>query len=461
MDVEAIPKRWPLVTPPLNRSGQVNTDGRLVNCYVELDPSDGQYWIQKRPGLVTTIPFGVGTGNGCYYWSQVDWSVFSGQLYKAGAAFRAVDSTSFYKWTDIQDTTPLLFLKNEAAAYYTDGTVSSQVTDPDYPNPTVPGVAFIDGYTCVMTPSGRIYNSDLNLPGSWGALNFLVAQTVPGLGKAIFKHLSYVVALKEFSTEFFYNAGNPSGSPLARLQGGIIPFGCVDGYSVAEIDGMQFWVSTNHSSSRQVVKLENMNISVVSTPPITRILESVTTFTSRAFGIKIAGHRFYCIGFSNTGVTLVYDIDQNIWYEWTATDGANRWPIVDSCNNVSGQILVQGQNTGAMYPLQPDYTTPADLGVMFPVDIYTQNWDMRVGRNKTLFKFRFVSDQQSAGILKVRCSDDDYKTWTNFRSVDLGSKNPMLTNCGTFYRRAYHLRMFSRTPMRIKCGDLNFKLGTA
>jgi len=57
-------------------------------------------------------------------------------------------------------------------------------------------------------------------------------------------------------------------------------------------------------------------------------------------------------------------------------------------------------------------------------------------------------------------SDDDYQTWSNFREVDLSKNRPMLTNCGTFRRRAYHFRHQSNTPLRIQAVELMIDLGT-
>jgi len=72
----------------------------------------------------------------------------------------------------------------------------------------------------------------------------------------------------------------------------------------------------------------------------------------------------------------------------------------------------------------------------------------------------FVGDQEVGSVLHVRCSDDDYKTWSNFRSVKLSDKHPRLINCGTFVRRAYHLRHWSDTPLRLQAVDVQYDLGT-
>ena len=65
-------------------------------------------------------------------------------------------------------------------------------------------------------------------------------------------------------------------------------------------------------------------------------------------------------------------------------------------------------------------------------------------------------------MLQVRKNDSDYALdkWSNFRLVDLSKKQPVLTNNGSFVRRAYNLRHQSATAFRIKAVELQLDLGT-
>jgi hypothetical protein len=72
---------------------------------------------------------------------------------------------------------------------------------------------------------------------------------------------------------------------------------------------------------------------------------------------------------------------------------------------------------------------------------------------------RFNGDQQAGSKLKVRSSDDDYKKYTNFRTVDLSIRRPVLDNCGAFYRRSWHLRHQSNTPFRLNAVALEMDVG--
>lgn len=86
---------------------------------------------------------------------------------------------------------------------------------------TVPGVVYLDGYFFVMDSNAVVHNSALNDPTSWDALDFITAAIEPGGGVAITKTQNYVIAMKEWSTEFFYDVGNATGSPLSPCSVGV------------------------------------------------------------------------------------------------------------------------------------------------------------------------------------------------------------------------------------------------
>ena len=60
---------------------------------------------------------------------------------------------------------------------------------------------------------------------------------------ALAKSQSYVIALKEWSTEFFYNNANSPGSPLEPVLSAFTLVGCASGESVAALDETIYWVS--------------------------------------------------------------------------------------------------------------------------------------------------------------------------------------------------------------------------
>jgi hypothetical protein len=183
---------------------------------------------------------------------------------------------------------------------------------------TVPGVVYLDGYFFVMDKNGVIYNCGLNAPLSWGALDFIAAAIEPGEGVAITKSQNYVVALKEWSTEFFYNAGNATGSPLSPVLSAFTLVGCASGQTVASLDETIYWVAKAKQRGPGVYRMKDLQQERVSTPDVDRILAADGMADCYSYGVKVAGHSFYVLGLRTVAVTLAYDATSNTWAQWTS-----------------------------------------------------------------------------------------------------------------------------------------------
>ena len=182
----------------------------------------------------------------------------------------------------------------------------------------------------------------------------------------------------------------------------------------------------------------------------------------------MGGHKFYLITNTVSNATVVYDIEQKLWYNWTDANG-NYFPTGYRTLGPAAQEWHQDLYTGYIYICDTDYVYTTDYPYNYPVntkpeivpvDIYTPNYDARVDRLKYLSQMRFNADQTPGSKLYVRCSQDDYRTWSNPRSVDLSKRRPILNDCGSFHRRALHLRHYANTGFRISSTDLQMSLGT-
>ena len=190
---------------------------------------------------------------------------------------------------------------------------------------TVPGIAYLNGYFVVMDEQGVLYNSALDDPENWNALEYTSALNEPGAGKAIAKSGNYIAAFKEWSTEFFYDAKNPVGSPLSPVENGFTLVGCASGESVANVDGALMWVAQSKKhKGRSVYAMRGIEQAKVSTPAVERILNADSLATVRAWGARIDGHPCYILTLVGSGVTLVLDASTGIWHEWsTLTIGSS------------------------------------------------------------------------------------------------------------------------------------------
>lgn len=453
------PQRLPLLVLTSNRGETATKDARLINGYVEV-LENKEIWVYKRPGLSPTGSFGGSNPGGIYNWKGDVYSIWGTTLYKNSTPISGTLDTSggTYTFSSTLGATPQLFLSNTKKGYVYDsvgGLVN--ITDVDFPTTLVPGSAYLDGTTYVMDPNANILGSGINAPTSWDPLNKLVAQIEPDGGVRLAKQLVYIIAFKQWSVEVFYDAGNPTGSPLGPVQGAKVNVGCRSAASVQDIEGTLLWIAQARDGGTSVWLMDNLKAIPVSTPAIERLLQQADYSTVYSWGIKVVGHKFYGITLVGSNLTLVYDLVSRVWYQWTDPSG-NYLALNTSTFSANQQPLVQSVGTGKIY--QFSLTTPNDDGTVFPMDLYTPNVDFGTRLKKYLKNLDIVADQAAGSTLFVRVSDDDYQTWSNFRQVDLGQMRPRLTDCGTFRRRAHHFRHFANTSLRIQAVEAWVDLGS-
>lgn len=464
----ALPPRLPLVVVTSNRDGTVTKDAKLVNCYIEITP-EGELDIYKRPGLASAGVIADGeVGRGVFFWDGAVYSIYGDVLYRDGVSVgTGLDETNgMYRFDTILGANPKLVLGNGKEAYtynVVDGlSATLHSINIEYPEETVKGFAYLNGPIYVTQPEAVVWGSEINSVdqvGDWSAINFIRAQIEPD--EAIFtsKQLVYVVVIKQWTVEYFFDAGNPTGSPLGPVQGMKVSYGCANGDSVQKINDVIFMLSSDQTASLQIASLDRGAITVVSTPSIDRLLETVNIETEvvHSWQLKLDGHSFYVITLKNINLTLAYDITQQLWFQWTDHEG-NYFPIVASGYDIEGRHILQHESNGRLYYCSNLYYT--DLNDPIIVDIVTPIFDGQTYRRKQLNIMKFVGDQVEGSMLKARFTANDYQNWSQWRDVNLGANTPMLVNCGTFKKRAYHFRHATNYPMRLRAVEVQYDIGT-
>lgn len=85
----------------------------------------------------------------------------------------------------------------------------------------------------------------------------------------------------------------------------------------------------------------------------------------------------------------------------------------------------------------------------------TDNFTSGTSLGKMVSGLRIRADQKSASSIRIRWSDDDYQTWSAWRSIDLSKKVPLLPGLqGTFSKRAYELEYSGSDPIRFSSLEL-------
>lgn len=458
----AQPPRVPLILEPENRDSSNLKDAKLVNGYMERDADTKEYHLYKRPGVVVSSEKSAATGLGSYNWDGDVYEIFGSVLYKNGVSHGTGLNTAggVYRFESTLGGTPKLVMGNGIKAYTTDGTTfEGEITDPDFPEPFLNGWAFLDGTLYVGTEDPALFGSEINDPLSWESDNVIIPQIEPDFGVAVAKQLVYVIFFKQWTSEVFYDQANEVGTPLGPVQGAKINWGCVSADSVQRLGDDLIWAGSTRESGVQIIMMSNLKAVPVSTPSIERLLIGADFSTVYSWGLQINGHRFYVLTVVEENLTLVYDLRERMWSQWADTNG-DYLPYV-SCTFTAGRVpILQHESNGKTYIMDSGYVN--DAGALVSVDLYTPNFDGGTRRVKQMTALEFIADQVPGSILQIRSNDDDYLAdkWTNFREVDLGQRRPILTNCGTFSRRAHHLRHRCNTALRIMALEPQLDIGT-
>lgn len=329
--------------------------------------------------------------------------------------------------------------------------------------PFAPGAVYLDTYIFVGTVAGRIYNCNVGAPMIWDALSYLTAESEPDNLVGIGKHLNYIIGYGEYSTEFFYDAGNPTGSPLLVAQPFKLELGAANGDSIVSFDQSCVYVGTSLTTGPVVYFLDGTTPSKISTNYIDRILQVSNLNKCTAYAFKHNGHTFYVLTLHESNLTLVFDLIEKTWNQWT------QWSP-DPTTGVYGENYFRG--TRAVGYNLNTYVLDDDSGVLSEltsasysdgtVPIYyravTDIMDSGTTKRKFYERLEIVGDKVP-GTMKVRHSGDDYKTWSTYRSVDLNKVRPQLYILGADRRRAWEFLCTDAVPLRLDAAEIDFKIG--
>jgi hypothetical protein len=211
----------------------------------------------------------------------------------------------------------------------------------NYPVLTVRGIVYLEGTYYVMTPQGSIYGSNINDPLSWSALNVIQCQSEPDGGVGLIRQLNLIVAFNAYSTEFFYNAGNPTGSPLLPYESAFVEVGCASADSIASTENTVFFLGVTKQKGRSLYMFNGTNPQPMSNAYIDRIFNTDDLVGVSSFVVRIAGHTFYIIYLPSSNVTLAFDSTSGEWAVWSVML-PDDVIVPDSIVWSNGQLTIEG-----------------------------------------------------------------------------------------------------------------------
>jgi hypothetical protein len=467
--------RIPLSGSPTNRGSAFEYDQRFVNCFPELivNPlTQGEkIFLLKRDGTSSVVqPSGaVGEGRGIYSWNSKLYTVVGDKLYSTtGAGVSTAiktlaTSTGAVGFTEFSAANDFLILLDGTDGYYVSTTdLVTKITDVEFPTPHLPYPVFLDGYLFVQKTTGEIFNSDVGDVASWAATSFISPESYPDGAVAICRQNNLLVSVGVWSVEYFYDAANPvPGSPLGRNTQSTSQFGCASGLSIAQEEATLLFVAASATGEKFVVQIEGTKEVQVSTEAVNRVLVGEGSNISDCWGYltRQKGHLLYVLNLPYQGRTLVYDLRMKMWHEWEWFDGTtdSLFPMAD-VTEFQDQAYFIHQADGYIYKALP--TVYKDSSNVIRVLIQTSRYDGDTSKIKFMDRLEVVGDwQPTSSPLTVYWSDDDYKTWTNERTLDL-SKRAYAYRMGSFRRRAFRFYHEANTALRLSELEFELRVGT-
>ena len=471
-------ERIPLTQPIESRTGSFAKDSYSSNCFFET--RDQKRELIKRPGLiaakqiVSVTPPAYTPSQGLAAFNNKLIAVINNKVYQInpsssyavsllGTTSSSTSQSYFVK--TFLDT--YLFFHNKVTGYLlnSSGTFVTMTSLPT--SPYVSGVVYLDNYVFIGTSNNRIYNSNLGDPTTWDALSYLSFEQTTDTLVGIAKHLNYLIAFGTVSTQFYYDAGNATGSPLAVASSYTSEIGCISGDSIVATSNTVLWIGSSKTNSRSVYLIDGVTPIRVSTNSVDRHLEADTLNQVSAYCYTINGHTLYILTLHDTQKTLVYDLNEKMWYTWTqysiqSNDQPNPGTYQESYFRPA--FFASLNNT--------PYTLDDDTGTLyyFSVNAYQDNsqpiycrsrtdlMDNGTTKRKFYGRLEIVGDKV-AGNMFVRHSGDDYNNWSNYRSINLNAPRSQIYLSGSDRRRAWEFLVTDNVPLRLDGAEIDFRIG--
>lgn len=464
-EVETV--RIPLIGNPTNRLASATKDQVFYNVIPETVTNkfsnSKKSYLTKRGAFVanTTVIAGGGAGRGIYYWDKTGktYTVIANKVYEDTTEKATITTSTGTCWF-AEDTGPsnTLILGDGTDLFSIDTSgVVTDITDADMPATPITPVA-MNGYIFVAkNATDEIYNADTGNPTSWTALSFLSAEMYADTIMALSRLGPYVVAFGKFSTEFFYDNANPTGSPLRRQDSMAIRTGLAARDSIGISDKTLCFVGQTLTGEPSVWRFDNLTPVQISDEYIDRILYNEGTSLSSITGWMChhKGHTLYVLNLSSASRTLVYDLDEEMWFDWSSNSSGSHvvLPFKYSTQGANGTVMVLHNTDGKIYKL--DSATNQDTAGAILVKIVTSPVDFGKNQRKRFHKAVLIADTESSGTVTLDWSDDNYGSFSSTRSLDLTAR-PFANNLGIARRRAFRLQHSTNAPLRLEDLELTY-----
>ena len=340
----------------------------------------------------------------------------------------------------------------------------TQITDAQFPASIRPAHAHMDGYMFVMTASGQLWNSDLNSLSAWTAGSFTTANSFGDGGVGCVKYRNMIVGFGDASGEFFYNAGNASGSILNRIDNASFRIGAVrtglgTGTSIRALLNTVYWIGNNsETGSRGIYRFNGMQPEKISNTAIDKLISN-GQITSIAGTFSLLGMSF--VAFRGGTSLYCYAVDTGFW--WVLQIGGSL-DIAAMLGTVAASSISKSYfstvSNAKIYTFNANSPVWQDNSTAYTMTVQTDNIDAGTNREKFWNRLDLDCDVQSAASdISISWSDDDGVTFSAARTIDMSTGQKWITDLGASRRRIWKFAHAANTGARIRAVEIDYTLG--
>lgn len=194
----------------------------------------------------------------------------------------------------------------------------AKITDEGYPGSI--SSDYLDSYILGVEPQGRFwFHSNLADATDYNTLDRYEAEAAPDRIVGLAVSASEVVVFGQRTTEFYFNAGQATGTFQNRKSS--ITHGCASRHTIQKLDNTLFWLGDDGV----VYRLEGYAARPISTRPLEKAISGYNWPEAIAYTWEDRGHKVYYLTFPD-GQTFGYDVITGEWHR-RESFGLNRWRL--------------------------------------------------------------------------------------------------------------------------------------
>jgi len=483
----------------------------MTNAVVENYGTQRQVYATQRPSITVTELAAASVtdarGRAVYHWTEGDaiYMVNNTDLYKGnyGTSISSAITAGTNPCTFLELDDKLVLLDSTGDKGWqieTDDTVT-EITDTNFPPKDTPAVslayggAVLNGYLFVLGTNGTVYNSDNGSVTSWTGTSFITAERDYDGGQYLGKHHDHIAVLGTKTIEFFYDAGNATGSPLARRQDIMYNVGCADGAAVWQDGDTIYFIGVDNTGAYAAYVLDNFRLEKVENSTINAFFTQAGITQGAGMvgaGLSAFGHKYFIVTVHTTpddilpAISLCYDLTTKLWSEWSTLSGAGlAFPLMSwtlrsgaSEGRAGEGIMSNGDLVrirADMFPIDVTGTDPYFVPGYYVDDDYYNNLDGRTDNIE--FKVRFGQEDMgisnykfchsvlpvatktpSSQTVTIKWSDEDNQSFTTGRTLDSSTRS-RVRRAGEYARRNYELLYSGSEAYRLEGLEQELTLG--